>query len=449
LRRGDIKAASEIYREMLLKQPKHPDAMSGLLFCSNYDAELTPEQIADAYKSWDARFTRWRAPPPSFKFSNARDPDRKIKVGYVSGDFRTHSVAFFSEPLLANHNHDQFEVFCYANQRGADVVTQRMMKMADHWRWVADLTDDALVEMIRLDQIDILIDLSNHTAFHRLYTFAAKPAPIQMTTIGMPTTTGVSAIDWRITDKWMDPPGVTEHLHAEQLLRIVSGWCYRPHDEAASLPIVELPALRNGYVTFASFNAFGKINPGVFRLWGEVLQAIPSARLRVATGGKEDDEILNQKVRETCAECGVPLGQLDLVARLPFKDYFMSHNEVDIVVDSFPYTGATVSAHALWMGVPVITLAGPSPIHRSATSMMTAVGHPEFVANSQKEYIEIAKKWAADIEGLALLRSRLRDEMKASPLMDGAVVAKDLERALREVWRSWCATYNDESAASV
>jgi len=177
LRRGDIPGANKAFRKILEDQPENPDAMSGLLFCSNYDPELTPQQIADAYKSWDARFVRWRAPPPDFRHANKPVAKRRIKLGYVSGDFRGHSVAFFAEPLLANHNHDAFEVFCYANSKGGDAVTQRMMGMADHWRWVHDLSDDALVEMIRLDGIDILIDLSNHTAYHRLYPLDASLRP--------------------------------------------------------------------------------------------------------------------------------------------------------------------------------------------------------------------------------------------------------------------------------
>lgn len=444
LRRGDIPGANKAFRKILEDQPENPDAMSGLLFCSNYDPELTPQQIADAYKSWDARFVRWRAPLPDFRHANKPVAKRRIKLGYVSGDFRGHSVAFFAEPLLANHNHDAFEVFCYANSKGGDAVTQRMMGMADHWRWVHDLSDDALVEMIRLDGIDILIDLSNHTAYHRLYAFGRKPAPIQMTTIGMPTTTGLSAIDWRITDAWMDPPGLTENLHAEKLLRIESGWCYRPSDDAAQLTVGPLPALKNGHLTFASFNAFGKINPKVFKLWGQLLKAIPSAVLYVATGGKDDDETLNDQVRKTCSRCGVPMDQLRLLPRKPLKAYFEFHNEVDIVLDAFPYTGATVTAHALWMGVPVITLAGPSPIHRSATSMMNSVGLPEFVAETPADYVRIAQHWAAHIDELATVRAELRANMQVSPLMDGVRVTRDLEKKLRQVWTDWCKTVKSE-----
>lgn len=438
LKRGDIAGANAMFRDILENQPQHPDAMSGLLFCSNYDPELGPEKIAEAYKSWDERFIRWRAPPPGFKYANKPTARRRIRLGYVSGDFRGHSVAFFSEPLLAHHDHTQFEVFCYANQKGGDPTTGRMMQFADHWRWTHDLSDEALVEMIRLDGIDILIDLSNHTAFHRLYMFGRRPAPIQMTTIGMPTTTGLSAIDYRITDEWMDPPGMTEHLHAEKLLRIVSGWCYRPSGEAVDLPVMPAPALKNGYLSFASFNAFGKINRQVWTLWGQLLQSIPTALLYVATGGKDDDEKLNEQVRATCADCGVPLDQLKLVGRKPLKAYFEFHQEIDIVLDSFPYTGATVTAHALWMGVPVITLSGPSPIHRSATSMLTSVGLADFAAKTHDEYIDIAKKWAADIDGLAAIRRQLRDTMKASPLMDGQRVTLDLEKKLRTVWADWC-----------
>lgn len=440
LKRGDISGANRLFREILQSEPESPDAMSGLLFCSNYDPELTPEQIAEAYKSWDRRFIQWRAPAAGFRFANKPVANRRIKLGYVSGDFKQHSVAFFSEPLLAHHDHTQFEIYCYANQKGGDPITQRLMGMADHWRWTVDLSDEALVEMIRLDGIDILIDLSNHTALHRLYMFGRKAAPIQMTTLGMPTTTGLSAIDWRITDAFMDPPGLTEHLHSEKLLRIVSGWCYKTSHEAEDLPVSELPAWKNGHITFASFNAFGKINPKVFKLWGKLLESIPDAELVLATGGKEDDKVLNDRIKKTCRACGVPWKRVRLMPRKPFKEYFLAHNEVDIVLDAFPYTGATVTAHALWMGVPVITLSGPSPIHRSATSMMSTIGHPEFVAQTQDEYLEIAQRWAANIPALAALRAGLRAQVQASPLMDGATVTRDLEKKLRQVWRDWCRT---------
>jgi protein O-GlcNAc transferase len=437
LRRGDIAGANEIFRELLANSPNSADAVSGLLFCSNYDPVLTPEQVADAYRQWDERFVRWRL-PAELKFDNTRKPRRKLRVGYVSGDLRMHSVIFFFEPLLTHHDRSKFDIFLYANQKHADPVTRRLMDLGDQWRWTVDLSDEAMAELIRLDQIDILIDLSNHTGYNRLMLFGRKPAPIQMTTIGMPTTTGLSAMDWRITDAYMDPPGITEHLHSEKLLRILSHWCYRPSDDAVDLPVAPTPALKNGYITFASFNAFGKINSVVLGLWGRVLRAIPGSKLIVATGAKADDKRANALVRRTCKAAGIPLDQLVLMERKPLKDYYGSHDEVDILLDSFPYTGATVTAHSLWMGVPVITLAGPSPIHRSATSMMSSVGLPEFVADSHDAYVAIAKRWAADIPALADIRAGMRERMKASPLMDGARVTKDLEAKLRSVWRDWC-----------
>jgi len=438
LKRGDIPGANAIFRKILADEPQNSDAMSGLLFCSNYDPELTPEQVAEAYKSWDQRFVKWRAPAPDFRYANKPDPERRLRVGYVSGDFRQHSVAFFSEPILEHHDHKHFEIFCYANQKGGDHITQRMMPLADHWRWTVDLSDDALMEIIRMDEIDILIDLSNHTAFHRLYLFARKPAPIQMTWIGMPTTTGLSAIDYRITDANMDPEGMTEHLHSEKLLRLTSGWCYKPPKDAENVEVAETPALEKGHLTFASLNAFGKINPGVVKLWGRLLQEIPDAELFVATGGKDEDERLNEIVRSNCAACGVPLDRLHVMGRKPFEPYFKFHNEIDIVLDPFPYNGGTVTAHALWMGTPVLTLAGPKPIHRMGASMLTSVGLTEFIAQTTDEYVAIAKRFAADVPRLAEIRRKLRPAMQASPLMDGELVTHDLEAAMRRIWREWC-----------
>lgn len=438
LKRADIAGAMQVYREILAEHPRNPGAMSGMLFCMNYDPELSAQALADAYKDWDTRFN---APFHNRKitFRNDPDPERKLRVGYVSGDFRGHSVGFFAEPILESHNHDEFEIYCYANQAYADKMTHKFGIFADKWRWILDLSDEALVEMIRLDEIDILIDLSNHTAFHRLHMFARRAAPIQMTWIGMPTTTGLAAIDYRITDERMDPPGLTESLHSEKLLRIVSGWCYRPAEEARDSEILPLPALQNGHLTFASFNAFGKINTGVIRLWARIFNALPGAILHMATGGKNDDEVLNEEVRKVFAQCGFPLEQLKLFGRKELVDYFAFHNEIDIALDPFPYNGGTVTAHAIWMGVPVLSLAGVKPIQRMGATMMGVIGRGDFVANSEDEYVEIAIRYANDIEGLAEIRRTMRQTMKDSPLMDAKLVTGDLERAFKEVWAEWCA----------
>ncbi|MDK2124346.1 tetratricopeptide repeat protein [Parachitinimonas caeni] len=438
LKRADIAGAMAEFRAILAEQPRNPDAMSGMLFCMNYDPDMSPEALADAYKDWDTRFNahyRDRV----VDFANDPDPDRKLRIGYVSGDFRGHSVGFFAEPILEHHDHQHFEIYCYANHNYIDNMTRKFIRFADNWRWIHDLTDEAVLEMIRLDQIDILIDLSNHTAFHRLYMFARRAAPIQMTWIGMPTTTGLSAIDYRITDARMDPPGMTEALHSEKLLRLVSGWCYRPNDEGRATEVGELPALRNGHLTFASFNAFGKINTRVITLWGRMLQAIPGAVLYMATGGKDDDEVLNEKVRSVFADCGFPVERLRLFGKKPMAEYLAFHNEIDIALDPFPYNGGTVTAHALWMAVPVLSLAGRKPIQRMGATMMGAVDlAAEFVANDEGGYVALAERWASDLPGLARIRAELRGHLQASPLMDAELVTRDLERQLRRVWQEWC-----------
>lgn len=444
LKRADIAGAMSVYRQILSEHPSNPAAMSGMLFCMNYDPELSPQALADAYMEWDTRFN---APYRNRKvvFRNDPDTERKLRIGYVSGDFRGHSVGFFAEPILENHDHENFEIFCYANQAYSDGMTHKFMRFADKWRWILDLSDEAVLEMIRLDEIDILIDLSNHTAYHRLHMLARRAAPIQMTWIGMPTTTGLSAIDYRITDERMDPIGMTESLHSEKLLRLVSGWCYRPNEAALATPVEELPALRNGFLTFASFNAFGKINMGVIRLWARIFTQLPTAILHMSTGGKDSDEKLNTQVREVFAECGFPVEQLRLFGRKEMGEYMAFHNEIDIALDPFPYNGGTVTAHAIWMGVPVLSLAGRKPIQRMGASMMGAVGRADFVANSEDEYVEIAVRQAHDFESLAQVRRELRPIMLESPLMDAKLVTGDLERAFKVVWKEWCERQDAES----
>lgn len=439
MRYGDMEPALRAYRDLLVRQNKNPSAHSGLLFCLNYDYHTSDAERARAYRDFDRFVVGFR--PQNAHFKNIADPDKRLKIGYISGDFRGHSVGFFTEPILSAHRHDNFEIFCYSNLLAVDHVTQRMMPFADHWRWVNDLPDDAVAEMIRMDGIDILVDLSNHTAHNRLYTLARKPAPIQMTWIGMPTTTGMSAIDYRITDARMDPEGMTETLHSEKLLRLPSsGWCYRPSETVVALPVGSLPALRNKHLTFASFNAFGKINRKVVELWGRMLREIPDAVLYMATGGKDDDTKRNDLVRSSFEAWGFPVERLRLFGRKEFKEYFEFHNEIDIALDPFPYNGGTVTAHALWMGVPVLTLAGRSPIQRMGASMMTSVGLPQFIAQDEDGYIEIARKFSDNPESLAAIRKRLRIDMQLSPLMDAPKVTHELEDAYRQVWRQWCST---------
>jgi predicted O-linked N-acetylglucosamine transferase (SPINDLY family)/HPt (histidine-containing phosphotransfer) domain-containing protein len=437
LRAGNISAALEAYRDILRLRPRDPGAHSGMLFCLNYDNRTSHADRAKAYRDFDLFMAGLRPPKPVFR--NTPDPERRLKVGYISGDLRGHSVGFFAEPILSAHTHQDFEIYCYANLRAVDAVTQRMMAFADKWRWVNDLSDDAVAEMIRMDGVDVLIDLSNHTAYNRLGTLARKPAPIQMTWIGMPTTTGMSAIDYRISDARMDPPGMTEMLHSEKLLRLPSsGWCYRPSDEASAVPVGPLPAEAAGHLTFASFNAFGKINEQVVRVWARLLNEIPNAVLYMATGGKDEDEARNSLVKSTFESWGFPVERLKLFGRKPFKEYFEFHNTVDIALDPFPYNGGTVTAHALWMGVPVLSLAGKAPIQRMVASMNTSVGIPEFIAESEDQYIDIAKRFANDLGALAAVRKNLRRKMLASPLMDSMKVTGELEQSIRQVWREWC-----------
>lgn len=448
LKMGQIAKAMAVYRTVLEEQPRHPDAASGMLFCMNYDPELTPERLADAYKDWDRLFARHLL-RKDVVWPNEVLPDRRLKVGFVSGDLRGHSVAFFLEPILQQHDKDKLDIYCYSTHAYTDTVTLRLMKYSDHWRFIHDLSDEAVLELLRLDEIDILIDLSNHTAHHRLYLFARKAAPIQMTWIGMPTTTGIAAIDYRITDARMDPVGMTESLHAEKLLRLPSsGWCYRPADEAQGLEVGELPALRNGHLSFASFNAFGKINNEVITLWARMFKRMPTAVLHMFTGGKDDESNLNDTVNETFEACGFPMAQLKLFGRKPLDQFYAFHQQIDIALDPFPYNGGTTTAHDLWMGVPVLTLAGRKPIQRMGVSMNTSVGLEQFIAQTPEEYVDIAVAFdnPAGYQRLAGIRGALRQNMQDSPLMNAEQVTRDLEDGLRTAWLAWCETQKEQAS---
>jgi predicted O-linked N-acetylglucosamine transferase (SPINDLY family) len=448
LKRADIDGAMKVFREILAEQPRNPDAMSGMLFCMNYDPSLSPEALAAAYKDWDTRFNaQYRN--REVAFLNDRDTERKLRVGYVSGDFRGHSVGFFAEPVLGAHDHDKISLYCYANLGHVDDVTQKFMRYADHWRWIQNLSDEAVLELIRLDEIDILIDLSNHTAYHRLYMFARRAAPIQMTWIGMPTTTGLSAIDYRISDALMDPPGMTEALHSEKLLRLTSGWCYRPSKEGENVAVRDAPVLRNNYVTFASFNAFGKINKTVIRNWARIFKQLPDAILYMASGTSDTDTKANDKIRSVFKECGFPIERLRPFGSKPLGEYFEFHNSVDIVLDPYPYNGGTVTAHALWMSTPVVTFAGRKSIQRMGASMLGSVGCSDLVAGSEKDYVRVAVDLARNVPRLVALKRELRGRMLKSPLMDAKLAASDLETEMQRVWTEWCAQQEIEEKQKV
>jgi len=430
---GRIEESIEACRQTLLLRPDDRDVHSVLLFAMQHSPGVTPEELFAEHREW-ARKHAARFSSISRAHGNSREPERRLRIGYVSGDFRHHSVAQFFEPVLAQHDRSGFEVFCYYNLSRADETTERLRGGADAWREIASLDDDQVADLIRADRVDILIDLSGHTRYNRLFVFARKPAPVQATWLGYLSTTGLETIDYRITDGRASPEGLLDAFHSERLLRLPdSQWCYRPPSDCPD--VTAPPALSGGPVTFGSFSSLAKIGPRVIALWSRLLERIPDARLLIVGLGLASmrDEYLSR-----FSARGVAPSRVELRDFQSFRDYLSMHDAVDVVLDTFPYTGGTTTCHALWMGVPVVSLVGDSAQSRGGASLLGAIGLDDLVVHTEEQYLEKACLLASDLGRLSALRAGMRARMLASPLMDIARFTGHLERAYRSIWRQWC-----------
>ncbi len=407
---------------------------NNLLFVLNYSLEYEQAAIFSEHK-W---FNEQHAMPLAALIKahlNVRHFSRRLKIGYVSADFRQHSVAFFIREVLAHHNHEQFEIVCYYNATKIDHITQQLQEYADSWVDCFELSDEKLAEKIRQDQIDILVDLSGHTAGNRLLVFAMKPAPIQVNYLGYPNTTGLTAIDYRITDAYRDPPETSEPFSSESLVRIPGYYCYRPVDDTPELS--ECPSLQNSYITFGSFNYYSKMNPTVLALWAEVLNAITASKLLLKTKVLADESI-QEALKEQFARLGVAPERLILETVSPAPAYLKSYYQVDIGLDTYPYNGGTTTCEALWMGIPVVTLVGKTHASRMGLSILSTIGLTGLIAYTHEEYVDICIKLASNTEYLQQLRAGMRERMQASPLMDYAGLSHQLENEYRKMWEKWC-----------
>jgi protein O-GlcNAc transferase len=363
--------------------------------------------------------------------SNPRDPKKRLKIGYVSGDLREHSVAYFISPILTHHDPDQFEVWGIATEPWQDHVTERIRQHCHGWINVSNMSDAQLAQTIRDHAFDILVDLSCYTEGTRLLTFARKPAPVQVTMIGMQQSTGLSSIDYRISDAVMDPPGLTERVHSEELLRLECAFCFEPPLGAPE--ICPLPASKGAGITFGSFNNAAKVHAAVAQTWAEILRRVPGSKLiAVAPEGNALESMLLQ--------AGANPGDFSIVPLQFGSRYWQLLRQVDIALDSFPCTGLTVSAIAAWMGIPTVTLAGDSPISRAGTALAHAIGLESWVAEDRERYISIAADAARDLDALASLRASMRQRMQLK-LTNGEHFTRCYEQALRAAWSRWCETH--------
>jgi predicted O-linked N-acetylglucosamine transferase (SPINDLY family) len=431
---GRIDEAIEAGRRALLLRPQDVDAHSQLLFRLLHSSEITPRQVFEEHREWARRHAEDLSSGLA-EHANSREPERRLRVGYVSGDFRHHSVAQFLEPVLARHDRDAFEIFCYDNLARSDETTERLHRSADGWREIASLDDAAVADAVRADRIDVLVDLSGHTKFNRLLVFARRPAPVQASWLGYLNTTGLDAIGYRITDGRASPEGMFDAFHTERLVRLPdSQWCYQPPPDCPEVSTP--PSLREGAsVTFGAFSSLAKIGPRVIALWCELLKRVPDARLLIVGLGLDSmrDEYLSR-----FSAHGASAGRVVLRGFQSFRDYLAMHEAADVMLDTFPYAGGTTTCHALWMGVPVISMVGDSVASRGGASVLGTIGLDELVAETPDEYLDNACSLARDPARLSTLRAGMRARMSASPLMDAARFARHLEAAYRFMWRDWC-----------
>jgi predicted O-linked N-acetylglucosamine transferase (SPINDLY family)/ADP-heptose:LPS heptosyltransferase len=443
---GRLAESIAVHRRVVALDPNLQGGRSNLLYTLNYDETVSPEALYAEHAAW-GNSEAVRFPTAGSRFANTPEPTRRLRIGYVSGDFRHHSVAFFFGPLLEAHDRAAVEVFLYSNDVRDDAMTAQLKPRADHWVPIFPLSDELAAARIREDAIDILIDLSGHTNHNRMTLFARKPAPLAVTWLGYPNTTGLKAIDYRFTDAVADPSGEADRQHTERLVRLAPSFlCYRAPEEAGA--IAPLPALAAGHVTFGSFNNVAKLSPGTVAVWARLLREVPDARL-LLKASQFKDAATRERVTASFAAAGI--GRERVIVLPPQRttaEHLAIYGRVDIALDPLPYNGTATTCEALWMGVPVVTLRGERHASRVGASILTAVGLDHLIAPTPDAYVAIAAKLARDRDALATLRASLRERMRSSPLCDGAGFARAVEQAYRTMWRDWCAAQSAPPAAA-
>jgi predicted O-linked N-acetylglucosamine transferase (SPINDLY family) len=431
LLQGRVDEAADCARKALAILPAAAAMHSNLLFTLQFSPSIDPAALRAEHDNWATRHARplYSQIRPQ---ANTCDPARRLRIGYVSPNLRGHIIGMLLETFLVHHDRQQVFTACYSDTPYRDGITQSLQQHSDLWRDTAGLSDQQLADQIRQDQIDILVDLNLHMAQNRLLVFARKPAPVQVTYLGYPATTGLETIDYRLTDPYLSPPDAPSE-GPEKLVHLPHGyWCYKPLPDAP--PVNDLPAMNNGHITFGCFNNFAKVNAGVIALWSSLLKLLPQSQLHLLIPGGPR----NTRVYDSFQAHGIDPQRLRLFDRQSGPEYLKLHHAVDIALDPFPYNGHTTSYDALYMGVPLVTLTGQRAVSRAGLSILTNLNLTELVARSPEQYVQIATSLAADLPRLADLRRTLRPRLEQSPLMDAPRFARDIEAAYRQMWLTYC-----------
>jgi protein O-GlcNAc transferase len=429
---GEIEESEKCFRKVIALDPDNNVAHSNLFISMNYNPAYSPREIFNAHCRWGERVVCRTGSDRIF--ANVNDPERKIRLGYCSSDFCNHPAASFLDPVLKNHDHERFEIICYSQGIIRDSATESFKRLADGWREIRVLTDDAAAQLIRTDAIDILIDCTGHMGDNRLPLFARKSAPVQVSWIGYPNSTGLPTIDFRFADKTTDPPD-EEHLYSEKLVYLENGFCcFEPPQNAPA--VTSLPAARTGAITFGSLHNVARLNNEVISLWSMTLKQIPRSNLFIFRTTLNDEII--SRITQAFAAQGIDAARVTFAKKLPPGGHLAVYDQIDIALDTFPWSGHTTACQALWMGVPVITLKGNRHAGRMVASVLTQVGLADTIAETPDAFISIAKSLSSDLSRLGNLRAALRERMQASRLCDGSAFANIVEREYRVMWRRWC-----------
>ncbi|KAL3642700.1 hypothetical protein CASFOL_013515 [Castilleja foliolosa] len=435
---GNISLAVEAYEQSLKIDLDSRNAGQNRLLAMNYINEGTDDKLYEAHRDWGRRFMSLF--PQYTSWDNTKDPERPLVIGYVSPDYFTHSVSYFVEAPLLYHDYTNYKVVVYSAVVKADAKTNRfrdrVLKNGGTWRDIYGIDEKRVASMVREEKIDILVELTGHTANNKLGMMSCRPAPVQVTWIGYPNTTGLPTIDYRISDALADPVD-TKQKHVEELVRLPNSFlCYTPSPEAG--PVSPAPVLSNGFVTFGSFNNLAKITPRVLQCWAKILRAVPNSRLILKCKPFGCDSV-RQQFLSTIEKLGLESLRVDLVPLIIFNhDHMQSYSLMDISLDTFPYAGTTTTCESLYMGVPCVTMGGSVHAHNVGVSLLKTVGLSNLVAKNEDEYADMALQLASDITALSKLRMKLRDLMLKSPLCNGSKFTQGLESSYRNMWRRYC-----------
>ena len=427
---GELDEAIAAYR----KAADHGEviALSSLLVTIYFHSDYDSRRILQEHQKWAKRYAQ-----PLRSSIRPHDDDRssgcRLRIGYFSHRLGNRPIGRLLLPLLSHHDRDKFEIFCYCDIPHTDYMTQEIRRHIDVWRDTGKLSDEAVADLVRRDRIDIFVDLTMHMGGSRLLAFARKPAPVQVTYLAYCGTTGLDTIDYRITDPYLDPPDRDDSIYTEKSIRLPrTYWCIAPPREAPDVPAY--PQGRSGPITFGCFNSYFKVTPQTLKMWSALLRQVPHSRLIMHSGQGSH----RQKAKDIFAGEGVDPDRVSFVGSVTLEEYYRQYEQIDIALDPHPYPGGTTSLDALWMGVPVVTLAGESAHSRGGLSILSNIGLTDLVGRSPDDYIRIASTLATDLPRLSELRATLRQRLRDSALMDGAAFARDVEAAFRKMWKAWC-----------